>query len=129
MGNVIGIASILSVFLGLGWGLANFWCMARLVRCAVAVGKKRRWAGWVALKLFGLYATAAWLLVGLKVPAIGWLIGFTLSLAGAVICMRAAGGIGRVPGSRQQPRDVHFASVGLNGAAKPRGDAGCRAAR
>lgn len=80
MRNFIETSVILSVALGLAWGLANFWCMARLVRCASE--GRRGWglAGWITLKLFGLYAVAAWLLIGLRIPAIGWLIGFTLSL-------------------------------------------------
>ena len=84
MRTVIKTSVIWSVFLGLGWGLANFWCMARLVTCVAEGRRKLHLAGWVTLKLFGLYAAAVWMLVGLKVPAVGWLIGFTLSLAAMV---------------------------------------------
>ena len=72
---------VLSLLAGVLWGLANAWCLTRAVRCAVE--GKRGWAlaGWVIAKLLGLYGLAAWMLIGLRLPAVAWMAGFTLSLA------------------------------------------------
>ena len=72
---------VFSFMAGLVWGLANFWCMARAVRCVVEGKKGWTLAGWAAFKLVGLYGLAAWMLIGLKMPAVAWLAGFTISLA------------------------------------------------
>ena len=85
MRDFIGTSLWISFLLGIAWGLANFWCLARITRIVVAGGRKWKLAGWVALKLFGLYALAGWLLIGLKIPATGWLAGFTLSLIGLAV--------------------------------------------
>lgn len=71
----------LSLFAGALWGLANAWCLARAVRCAIEGKRGWKLAGWVVLKLVGLYGLAAWMLIGLRLPAAAWIAGFTLSLA------------------------------------------------
>lgn len=68
---------------GVAWGLANFLCMAQVTRVIVEGRRGWRLAGWVALKVLGLYGILAWLLLGVRVSPLGWLTGFTLSLIGA----------------------------------------------
>jgi hypothetical protein len=77
----------LSFFAGALWGLANAWCLTQAVRCVVEGRRGWRLAGWVAAKLFGLYGLAAWMLIGLRLPAVAWLAGFTLSLGLLVLKM------------------------------------------
>lgn len=72
-----------ALWIGVGWGMANFLCMARVTRVVVEGGRGWRLAGWVALKVLGLYGALAWLLLGARVSPLGWLIGFTLSLIAA----------------------------------------------
>ncbi|MCM8794502.1 MAG: F0F1 ATP synthase subunit A [Candidatus Omnitrophica bacterium] len=71
-----------ALWTGAAWGLANFWCMARAMQQIVEGASRWRPAGWLALKFLVLYGAAAWMLVGWRISAAGWLIGFTLSLAG-----------------------------------------------
>lgn len=85
MRDFVGTSFIFSFLLGIGWGLANAWCLSRIVRVVVDGGRRRVLAGWVVLKLFGLYALAGWLLIGLRVPTAAWLAGFTVSLAALVV--------------------------------------------
>ena len=77
-----------SFIAGALWGLANAWCLVRAVRCAMEGGRGWKLAGWVAVKLIGLYGLAAWMLIGLKLPAVAWMAGFTLSLALLVLKMK-----------------------------------------
>lgn len=77
-----------SFFAGALWGLANAWCLARAVHCAVEGWRGWRLAGWVSVKLIGLYGLAAWMLIGLRLPAAAWLAGFTLSLGILVLKMK-----------------------------------------
>lgn len=77
----------LSFFAGALWGLANAWCLTRAIRCAMEGKRGWRLASWVVLKLVGLYGLAAWMLVGLRLPAVPWLAGFTLSLGLLVLKM------------------------------------------
>lgn len=76
-----------SFLAGALWGLANAWCLTRAVRCVVEGKRGWRLAGWVAAKGVGLYGLAAWMLIGLKLPAVPWLVGFTLSLGLLVLKM------------------------------------------
>ncbi len=69
-----------ALWIGVGWGLANFLCMAQVTRVIVEGRRGWRLAGWVALKVLGLYGLLAWLLLGARVAPLGWLAGFTLSL-------------------------------------------------
>lgn len=78
---------ILSLIAGLAWGLLNFWCMVKAVRCVMEGQRRWKLAGWTAMKLVGVYGLAAWMLVGLKLPAVAWMLGFTLSLA--IIALKA----------------------------------------
>jgi hypothetical protein len=77
----------LSFFAGALWGLANAWCLTRAVRCVVEGKQGWKLAGWVAAKLVGLYGLAACMLIGLRLPAVPWLAGFTLSLVLLVLKM------------------------------------------
>ena len=81
------MAFLLAGFIGVAWGLANFLCMAQVARAAVEGRRGWRLAGWVALKVLGLYGLLAWLLLGARVSPLGWLAGFTLSLA--AVAMRS----------------------------------------
>ena len=69
-----------SLVAGVLWGLANAWCLTRAVRCAIEGQRGWKLAGWVVLKLVGLYGLAAWMLIGLRLSAAAWMAGFTLSL-------------------------------------------------
>ncbi len=90
LGKAAWIAPLL---IGAGWGLANFWCMARAAGCVVKGQRGARLFGWILLKFIGLYGLVGWLLVGLKISPIGWLLGFTVSLIslgfGAMPSMRS----------------------------------------
>ncbi len=77
----------LSFFGGVLWGLANAWCLMRAVRCAIEGKRGWKLAGWVAAKLIGLYGLAAWMLIGLRLPAAAWIVGFTLSLVLLILKM------------------------------------------
>ncbi len=77
----------LSFFAGALWGLANAWCLTRAVRCAVEGKRGWKLAGWVAAKGVGLYGLAAWMLIGLRLPAAAWMAGFTLSLVLLILKM------------------------------------------
>ena len=88
--RIFSTMGFLSLAAGAAWGLANFWCLVRAVRCAMEGKRGWRLAGWVALKLFGVYGLAAWMLIGLRMPAAPWLAGFTLSLIVFAIARNAA---------------------------------------
>lgn len=80
---ILGKISLgVSLWIGALWGLLNAWCLTRVVRCVVAGRRSWPLIGWGLVKFGGLYGLAAWLLIGVKIPAVGWLIGFTLSLMG-----------------------------------------------
>ena len=78
--QIFSTTGLLSLSAGALWGLANAWCLTRAVRCVVEGKRGWRLAGWVAAKLVGLYGLAGWMLIGLRLPAVAWLAGFTLSL-------------------------------------------------
>lgn len=75
-------AACVGLWIGVIWGLANWACLMRLTRVVAAGDRRLKLAGWVAAKFIGLYGLAAWLLIGARVSVPGWLIGFTLALAG-----------------------------------------------
>ncbi len=66
--------------IGAAWGLANFWCLAKAVECVIKNQKNFQLIAWIIVKFFGLYGVAGWLLIGARIPAAGWLLGFTISL-------------------------------------------------
>lgn len=80
MQEFIATSFAFSFLLGVAWGLANIGCLARITRLVIGGGRVWALAGWVVVKLFGLYALAGWLLIGVRVPALAWLAGFTVSL-------------------------------------------------
>ena len=88
MQGVFSIIFVFSLLAGALWGLANAWCMARLVQCAIEGKRGWKLAGWVAAKLIGLYGLVAWMLVGLRLPAAAWMAGFTLSLVALAVIAR-----------------------------------------
>ena len=81
----LSMAFLLAGFIGVAWGLANFFCMAQVTRVVVEGRRGWRLAGWVALKVLGLYGLLAWLLLGARISPLGWLAGFTLSLIAAAL--------------------------------------------
>ncbi len=78
--QILSTMGLLSLAAGALWGLANAWCLTRVVHCVIE--GKRGWsmAGWLSAKLVGLYGLAGWMLIGLRLPAAAWMAGFTLSL-------------------------------------------------
>ena len=80
MQGIFSTTFVFSLAAGAFWGLANAWCLTRAIRCALEGRRVWKLAGWVAAKLVGLYGLAAWMLIGLKLPAVPWMAGFTLSL-------------------------------------------------
>ena len=74
-----------SLLIGVAWGFANLWCLAKAVSCAIEGKSGRRLTGWLVLKFLGLYGLLAWLLVGLHLSAGGWLVGFKIWLAGFAV--------------------------------------------
>jgi len=85
--RIFSTIGLFSLAAGAAWGLANFWCLTRAVRCVLEGRRGWKLAGWVALKLVGVYGLAAWMLIGLRLPAAAWLAGFTLSLIVLVLKM------------------------------------------
>lgn len=73
---------IAALWLGAAWGVVNAWCLAQVARVVFAGERRWRVVAWLLVKFLGLYAVAAWLLVGLRLHAGAWLIGFTVSLIG-----------------------------------------------
>jgi len=72
---------VMPLMIGAAWGLANFWCMTRAIACVMQ--GRRGWGllSWIGLKFLGLYGLAGWLLISLRISPVGWLLGFTISLA------------------------------------------------
>lgn len=69
-----------ALWVGALWGVANFLCMTRVTHVVVEGRRGWRLAGWLALKVLGLYGLLAWLLLGARISPIGWFTGFTLAL-------------------------------------------------
>ena len=74
-----------SLAVGIGWGLANLWCLTRTARCVAEGRRGFPLAGWVVTKFFLLYGLIAWFLLGWKLSAVGWLAGFTVTLVAAAV--------------------------------------------
>lgn len=88
-----------SLWIGALWGLLNAWCLQLILKMVL----NRQRQGWrlallLVVKLAGLYGLAVWFLVGLRLPPLAWISGFTLSLIGlgisALPLLRAISRIG-----------------------------------
>lgn len=75
------MAYFLSFIAGIAWGLANAWVLVKGVRCVLEGQRRWKLAAWAGAKLVGVYGLAAWMLIGLRLPAVAWMAGFTCSLA------------------------------------------------
>lgn len=79
----LGAGWCAGLWLGALWGLANVGSLGIILK--LFTGPHRRgWvvAGLVLAKVLGLYGLLLWFLVIVRVSPMGWLAGFTLSLAG-----------------------------------------------
>ncbi len=81
----LGAGWCAGLWLGAVWGLANTGSLGILLKFFTSPRRPHRgWVltGLVLAKLLGLYGLLLWFLVGARVSPMGWLAGFTLSLAG-----------------------------------------------
>ena len=77
-----GVGWATGLWIGALWGLLNAWMLTRVFRSLTEKRKGLSIALWLAAKFVGLYGLLFYLLVGLHISPGGWLVGFTLSLAG-----------------------------------------------
>ena len=73
---------IVALWVGTAWGLANTWCLNRLLTIVLSGAPRGRLGVLLTVKLVGLFGGLVWLLAGLRLPALAFLSGFTLVLVG-----------------------------------------------
>jgi hypothetical protein len=84
-GTLAGAHMALSVFVGGVWNLVNLWCLAHLLNAWLGPQRSRRRAlGWLLVKFPLLYAVVFLLLRYSGVSLLGFGVGFTVVLVGAL---------------------------------------------